>query len=858
LCTGQTTGSQNLIYVVTTVGSGSNGTWTTAYDDNTTGELDAGTIVMVTEGLVYADTQWKLITDNPIVIGTTSLTWTQNYSANSISAGTSNVVVSSNANVTISSAGTPNVLVISSTGTVTNGTSNFAGNLIPTANATYSLGSATNYWKSLYVAGNSIYLGNVTLGATSGVLTVNGANVLTSDSGGNISTTGNITGGNILTTGIMSSTGNATHGNITTAGIISVAGNIIGTTITTTVGSNGNLTLDPDGVGDVVLPINTELFVLSGANTTSTTSGAVQVTGGIGLTGNVYAGGLVSATGNIAGGNVLTGGLISATGNLTGGNVLTSGIMSSTGNATHGNVLTGGLISATGNVTGNYILGNGALLTGVITSVANINNGTSNVTVVSSNGNVTVGVGGTGNVAVFATTGEYVTGVVSASGNITGGNILTGGIISLAGNIYTGNILTNGYYYANGTAFSGGSGSGGATYTRTSFTASAAQTTFSVTYTVGYIQVYVNGVLLNASDYTASNGTSVVLAVACNSGDIVETIAFNTLAVVTNITSQDFSGTGSQTAFTMNVTPPSAASILVAISGVVQDPVNYTVSGTTLTFSTAPGVGTNNISVRYLGIASTAAVSSFSGGTTGLTPSTATTGAITLGGTLAVANGGTGVTTSTGTGNSVLSNSPTLSSPAIAGATSGAITLAAPSVAGTNTVTFPAGTGTVAVQGVSTNIVSGTAQNSTSGTSITFTGIPSWVKRITVMLNGVSTNGTSYMQVQVGSGSVTTSGYTSSLSTLNGSNYNSASSTTGLLVTGTNNSAASNYYSVVVINLVGSNNYVSFTNTSTPTSSFCYNGSGAIGLSGALDRVVVTTVNGTDTFDAGSINILYE
>jgi len=129
LCTGQTTGSQNLIYVVTTVGSGSNGTWTAATDDNTTGELDAGTIVMVTEGLVYADTQWKLITDNPITIGTTSLTWTQNYSANSISSGTSNVSVASNANVTISSAGTSAVLTVSSTGTVVKGTESVTGNI---------------------------------------------------------------------------------------------------------------------------------------------------------------------------------------------------------------------------------------------------------------------------------------------------------------------------------------------------------------------------------------------------------------------------------------------------------------------------------------------------------------------------------------------------------------------------------------------------------------------------------------------------------------------------------------------------------------------------------------------------------
>jgi len=70
-------------------------------------------------------------------------------------------------------------------------------------------------------------------------------------------------------------------------------------------------------------------------------------------------------------------------------------------------------------------------------------------------------------------------------------------------------------------------------YTRTAFTATASQTTFSVTYTVGYLQVYINGVLLNASDYTATSGTSVVLAVGANSGDIVEFIAMSISSVGT-------------------------------------------------------------------------------------------------------------------------------------------------------------------------------------------------------------------------------------------------------------------------------------------------------------------------------------
>ena len=145
----------------------------------------------------------------------------------------------------------------------------------------------------------------------------------------------------------------------------------------------------------------------------------------------------------VSGGNVV----LSASGSANVLNITSTGA-NTTGYANiTGNITSGSAISAVGNISGNYILGNGALLTGVITSVANINSGTSNVTVVSSGGNVTVGVGGTANVAVFATTGEYVTGVVSATGNVTGGNILTGGLISATGNItsanYIGNVYTN-------------------------------------------------------------------------------------------------------------------------------------------------------------------------------------------------------------------------------------------------------------------------------------------------------------------------------------------------------------------------------------------------------------------------------
>jgi hypothetical protein len=188
----------------------------------------------------------------------------------------------------------------------------------------------------------------------------------------------------------------------------------------------------------------------------------------------------------------------------------------------------------------------------------------------------------------------------------------------------------------------------------------------------------------------------------------------------------------------------------------------------------------------------------------------------------------------------------------------GSVEIVAPVTATNYTATMPAGTGTVSVIGVNSAITSGTAVASTSGTSIDFTSIPSWVKRITVMFNGVSTNGTSYMQIQIGtSGGVQTTGYLSSFGYV-GSTTGIANATTGF---GLYNDAAADLRSgSLTLNLLDLANGVwtcsgvmgwSNRQFSLPTS-------GAKTLSGTLDRVRITTVNGTDTFDAGSINILYE
>ena len=159
--------------------------------------------------------------------------------------------------------------------------------------------------------------------------------------------------------------------------------------------------------------------------------------------------------------------------------------------------------------------------------------------------------------------------------------------------------------------------------------------------------------------------------------------------------------------------------------------------------------------------------------------------------------------------------------------------------------------------GIKGTITSGTAVATTSGTAIDFTGIPSWVKRITVMLNSVSTNGTSLVQVQIGAGSVTTTGYTSNAAVMGSAGTASSSSTTGFLLdAGTPVAATVRNGTLTILNQTGTT-WVSSV-AAARTDSYGLTGGGFIALGGTLGRIRLTTVNGTDTFDAGSVNILYE
>ena len=175
--------------------------------------------------------------------------------------------------------------------------------------------------------------------------------------------------------------------------------------------------------------------------------------------------GTLAVTSDVTGGNLLTGGVVSATGTITGANLIGSYIqgivttasqtqitelgtltsLSVGGNISSGNMLANGDVSVTGNLTVN---GNATLSGNILGD--RVQNGTTSFDIQTQNGNANITVAGTSNVVVFSTTGVYVTGLISATGNATAGNLRTGGLISATGNATAGNVLTGGLISATG------------------------------------------------------------------------------------------------------------------------------------------------------------------------------------------------------------------------------------------------------------------------------------------------------------------------------------------------------------------------------------------------------------------------
>ena len=392
--------------------------------------------------------------------------------------GTSNLFVANSGNVVMTIAGSSNVISFGLSETTIGGNVTIAtdldignsltisqdftigdqliingsvgSNILPDTNNARTLGNAT----LRFAETNSVLIdasGNITSGAN-----IAGANIIASQDviiAGQHVTTGNVTAGNVITTGVVTATGNVTGGNLITGGSVEATGLLSsGSTITAT-GNITGLNITATGSANVTAG---GYFVGDGgflSNVTAASNVAVtQIANGTSVVGISSSGGNVELT---------SGGTLAFQTNGTNLDVTipitSANITAATGNISGGNILTGGRVVATGNVVSSAnisavnFIGNGSFLTGIDATA--ISNGTSNVTV-ANDAATTVGVAGSTILTVSAT-GSATTGVVTATGNVAGGNITTGGLVTATGNVAGGNITTGGAMESTGLISSG-------------------------------------------------------------------------------------------------------------------------------------------------------------------------------------------------------------------------------------------------------------------------------------------------------------------------------------------------------------------------------------------------------------------
>jgi len=707
--------------------------------------IPAGNISGTVANAAYATTAGLATT---ATTANTATTVTSNAQPNITSVGTlTSVSVTGNAGVGRLNIGQANLYITNTNPpvlAVQADTTQFSANIdVATNIRTYSVtANATISAIGNITGGNLVTAGN----ATASYFIGNGRQLtgIVATSVGNLDSLvviGNTTTGNLLTGGLISAVGNIKtvanvsgnyfigNGALLTGITVSAGTSIVNGNSNVVVGANGNVTVGVTGTSNVSVFTPAGVEVKGLVSATGNIAGNYLLGNGALITGlpagysnadvanylPTYTGNLVSLTGpvtttsNITGGNLLTGAQVIANGEIqTGTGFSTGGYLSVNGSTDLHNTNVTGYLSATGNLTGNYILGNGALLTGVITSVANINNGTSNVTVVSSGGNITVGVGGTGNVAVFASTGEYITGLLSASGNVTGnyfigngsqltgvaassvnaaalvgntlssnvlysslttvgtlanlsvtgnvtgGNVLTGGVISSSGTVTGGNVLTAGLVSAAGNVTGGNINTAGLVSTKdfgiTGNIIGNLIPSANVTYNIGnpthaFKDLYLSGnsiylgpqvISSNATGITVGGGdlagSNVVASNAITAGTTISAVgnvtggnvltaglisATSTITSAANITGANLVTTGlatvsgnitggnvltaGQVSATANITGGnvSTAGLITATGNITGS--NVSITGGTLAFANANIVQTNPLDLAITG-----------------------------------------------------------------------------------------------------------------------------------------------------------------------------------------------------------------------------------------------------------------
>ena len=544
--------------------------------------------------------------------------------------GNSNVLVTYSGNVNITARGVANVLTVANTGVTvsgdldttgnisglrfSNGTSNIAitnnGPVVISAQGNNQVvsvtGAGANVYGALYAIGTASVSGNANIGniGVSGLVVVagniTGGNL---DTGGRLTVGSNANVGNLGTTGLVTAVGNVSAGNLLTTGIVSAGGNIIGANLVTTGTANAN-----------TLYIGT-----GGANI----NGYTKITGNIDVTGNF------NVTGNLNYSNVtdlVVGDPLIYIGEGNPGDAYDLGIVASfvnsgykhTGiarNHTNGtwtfftNVvaepttvidwanatmapmqagnITASNISVTGNISGNLVAPGSN--TQVTFNDAGIVNATAGLTFDKSSNALAV----VGNI----TGANFVsTGLVTTTGNVVGGNIVTTGLVTTTGNVVGGNIVTTGLVTTTGNVVSGNIVTSGLITATGNIVGSNLVTTGSAN--VGTLSVTGITNLGAVGNVKIGGGTSGYVLQTDGAGNLSWTAQTGGNGGgggggggTSGYSTQTFTGNGVQTTATVS-SGTTANSAIVTENGVLQTPgTDYTVSGTTLTFATAPASG---------------------------------------------------------------------------------------------------------------------------------------------------------------------------------------------------------------------------------------------------------------------------
>ena len=446
LVRGQNTASQNGIYRVTTVGTGSNGTWIRDADASANDSITAGSIVYVESGTANGGKFFYLTTTGTITIGSTSLSFSDllgSVATTAITNGNSNVSVAANSNVTVSVAGNANVVTITGTGANISGTANITGNV--------DIGGNLSITGSLTVNGTTTTINSTTLtvddlnivlasgaadaaaangagitidGASATLNYINTSNTWTFDRGITVNGTANITG-------------NANVGNLGTTTAIITTGNI--TTINSGLVQNGNSNIAITANGNITFTSSSNATVVitpTGANITGTAniSGNANV-GNLGTAGNISAGYFI---GN---GSQLTG--ITASGGVTYTASATAPVGPSEGDQWY-ETDTDILYTYVNDGTSTFWLD-------ISSFPSTLVNGNSNISIVA-NSNVLISSTGNANVFVVTGSGVNITGGLSLSGQV-GSNLIPSANITY--NLGSDTNRWNDLYLANSTIYLG-------------------------------------------------------------------------------------------------------------------------------------------------------------------------------------------------------------------------------------------------------------------------------------------------------------------------------------------------------------------------------------------------------------------